>query len=131
MYTSDNDEIKKIAGIMSNIIKKMNKKEVNKLNELWERSNSDNFMVSFRRYFSITNIRFRFALRMSIILSISILVAKILGYYKIIWLIITIMSIIQPYYEDTKKKALDRIIGNVIGILFSGSIIRLVHILYI
>ncbi|MBE6051134.1 MAG: hypothetical protein E7214_10915 [Clostridium sp.] len=109
----------------------MNKKEVNKLNELWERSNSDNFMVSFRRYFSITNIRFRFALRMSIILSISILVAKILGYYKIIWLIITIMSIIQPYYEDTKKKALDRIIGNVIGILFSGSIIRLVHILYI
>ncbi|HBA03353.1 MAG TPA: hypothetical protein DCW51_04980, partial [Clostridium sp.] len=47
-----------------------------------------------------------------------------LGFYKIIWAAITIMSIMQPYYEDTIKKAKDRVIGNILGILFTGVLIN-------
>jgi len=36
------------------------------------------------------------------------------------------MSIMQPYYEDTIKKARDRVIGNILGILFTGILINLV-----
>ena len=43
---------------------------------------------------------------MSITLTIALLVGEFLGFYKIIWAIITIMSIMQPYYEDTITKAL-------------------------
>ena len=41
---------------------------------------------------------------MAITLSFSIFMGELLGFYKVIWAIITIMSIMQPYYEDTILK---------------------------
>ena len=63
---------------------------------------------------------------MSITLTIALLVGEFLGFYKIIWAIITIMSIMQPYYEDTITKARDRIKGNILAILITGIIINIV-----
>ena len=66
-------------------------------------------------------------MRMAITLTFSIFIAELLGYYKIIWAIITIMSIMQPYYEDTISKTRERIKGNIIAILFTGIVIHLFH----
>ena len=66
-------------------------------------------------------------MRMAITLTFSIFIAELLGYYKIIWAIITIMSIMQPYYEDTISKTRDRIKGNIIAILFTGIVIHFFH----
>lgn len=77
-------------------------------------------------YFNVNSIRFKFAIRMAITLTIALLVGEFLGFYKIIWAIITIMSIMQPYYEDTITKARDRVKGNILAILVTGILINIV-----
>lgn len=75
----------------------MNKREINKVYKQWQRSDLDTFKNVFKEYFNVNSIRFKFAIRMAITLTIALLVGEFLGFYKIIWAIITIMSIMQPY----------------------------------
>ena len=119
IVTSIVDEIKE-AEILDN-------KEADKIYKEWERTYLDKPRVIFKEYFVPSSIRFKFAMRMAITLTFSIFTAELLGYYKIIWAIITIMSIMQPYYEDTISKTRERIKGNIIAILFTGIVIHLFH----
>ncbi|MBE6059178.1 MAG: FUSC family protein [Clostridium sulfidigenes] len=96
----------------------------NKVYKEWARADIDKTKVTFKEYFRPNTIRFKFAIRMAITLTIALLIGGFLGFYKIIWAAITIMSIMQPYYEDTIKKAKDRVIGNILGILFTGILIN-------
>ena len=100
-------------------------KEANMIYKEWERSYLDKPQVVFKEYFVPSSIRFKFAMRMSITLTFSIFIAELLGFYKVIWAIVTIMSIMQPYYEDTIVKSRERLKGNVIAILFTGIIIHI------
>lgn len=119
-----------ILGLAGNIynITKLTDKDINRVYKEWERSDFDRTKTTFKEYFKLSSIRFKFAMRMSITLTIAVLIGQNLGFYKIIWAIITIMSIMQPYYEDTIKKAKERVIGNVIAIIFVGILIYLVDI---
>ena len=119
IVTSIVDEIKE-AEILDN-------KEADKIYKEWERTYLDKPKEIFKEYFVPSSIRFKFAMRMAITLTFSIFIAELLGYYKIIWAIITIMSIMQPYYEDTISKTRERIKGNIIAILFTGIVIHLFH----
>ena len=105
--------------------KLLGNKEADKIYKEWERTYLDKPKELFKEYFDISSIRFKFAIRMAITLTFSIFVAEFLGYYKTIWAIITIMSIMQPYYEDTISKTRERIKGNIIAILFTGIVIHL------
>lgn len=131
-YRLSNMYIKEVSGIfdrlLDNILKLdyMDYKEINKVYKEWERTEIDMFKNSFKSYFNRNSIRFKFAMRMAITLSLALLIGEILGFYKIIWAIITIMSIMQPYYEDTISKTKERIVGNIIAILFAGISINLV-----
>lgn len=102
-------------------------KEINKVYNQWERTDIDRPKVVFKEYFDTDSIRFKFALRMALTMTIALFLGERLGYYKVIWAIITIMSIMQPYYEDTKSKAKDRIIGNILAIVITGVIINLAN----
>ena len=136
LFIDDNinkSEVFQIVGdifmeVYKNIMRlsEMNKKEINKVYKEWQRSHLDIFKNVFKEYFNVNSIRFKFAIRMSITLTIALLVGEFLGFYKIIWAIITIMSIMQPYYEDTITKARDRIKGNILAILITGIIINMV-----
>ena len=117
--TSIVEQIKEAEGLDS--------KNVNRVYKEWERTCLDKPRVLFKEYFNTSSIRFKFAMRMAITLTFSIFIAELLGYYKIIWAIITVMSIMQPYYEDTISKSRERIKGNVIAILFTGIVIHLFH----
>ena len=117
IVTSMVDELKE-AKLLGN-------KEADKIYKEWERTYLDKPKELFKEYFDISSIRFKFAIRMAITLTFSIFVAEFLGYYKTIWAIITIMSIMQPYYEDTISKTRERIKGNIIAILFTGIVIHL------
>lgn len=101
-------------------------REINKIYAQWERSDIDKPKVVFKEYFRKDSIRFKFALRMAIALTFALFAGELLGYYKVIWAIITIMSIMQPYYEDTVKKAKERVIGNVLAIVITGIVINLI-----
>lgn len=117
-----------ILGLAGNIynIANLDDKEINRIYKEWERSNLDRTRSTFKEYFNLNSIRFKFAMRMSLTLTATILVGQNLGYYKVIWAIITIMSIMQPYYEDTLTKAKDRVRGNVIAIIVVGILIYFV-----
>lgn len=127
------DNIYKIYDALENVIdaimelEKLGNKEINKIYDEWERSDIDKPKVVFKEYFNINSIRFKFALRMSITMTTALFIGERLGYYKVIWAIITIMSIMQPYYEETKSKAKDRVIGNVLAILITGLTINIVN----
>lgn len=108
-------------------LEKLDDKDINKIYKNWERTYLDKPKVIFKEYFVISSIRFKFAMRMSITLTFSIFIAELLGFYKVIWAIITIMSIMQPYYEDTITKSRERIKGNIIAILVTGIMIHIFH----
>lgn len=116
-----------ISSIVEQIkaLDKLGDKEINKLYTEWERSYLDKPKIVFKEYFNRTSIRFKFAMRMAITLTFSIFIAEFLGFYKVIWAIITIMSIMQPYYEDTISKSKERVKGNIIAIVFTGIVIHL------
>ncbi|MGN2369843.1 FUSC family protein [Clostridium cagae] len=129
MYNNKSRTLTEICNIMNSLkisikeLKQLGNKEINKIYSEWEKENIESFKESFHK-----GMRFNFAMRMAITLTIVLFIGEILGYYKIIWAIITIMSVIQPYYEYTLNKTKERIIGNVMGILFTGIFINLVNI---
>jgi uncharacterized membrane protein YgaE (UPF0421/DUF939 family) len=109
-----------------NELRTIGKRGSNKIYKDWARADIDKTKVTFKEYFRPNTIRFKFAIRMAITLTIALLIGEFLGFYKIVWAVITIMSIMQPYYEDTIKKARDRVIGNILGILFTSILINAV-----
>ena len=132
-YKKDSELFNEILLIVTSIVdeikeaESLDDREANKIYKEWERTYLDKPRVIFKEYFVPSSIRFKFAMRMAITLTFSIFIAELLGYYKIIWAIITIMSIMQPYYEDTISKTRERIKGNIIAILFTGIVIHLFH----
>ena len=127
------EEMKAIEIILINIerLYNLNKKEINKIYTNWEKSDIDDFVVYFKDYFNKDSIRFKFSMRMAITLTISLYIGEWLGFYKIIWAIITIMSIMQPYYEDTILRARERIRGNILAIIFTTAIINMINIKFV
>ncbi|GAB6170189.1 hypothetical protein JCM1393_26490 [Clostridium carnis] len=109
-------------------LESLKKRDFNKIYKEWERSGLDKSINTFKEYFHPDTIRFKFAMRMSISLTITLLLGEIFGFYKIIWVIITIMSTMQAYYEDTLSRAKERVLGNIIAIIFTGIIINIVNI---
>lgn len=102
-------------------------REVNKIYDQWERTDLDRPKVAFKEYLGKNSIRFKFAIRMSFTMTLALFLGDYLGYYKIIWAIITIMSIMQPYYEETISKARERFVGNVLAILVTGIVINVTN----
>lgn len=70
-------------------------------------------------------------MRMAITLTLSLFVGGLLGGYKIIWMIITIMSVILHYYGDRLKKIKDRVVVNTIAVIFTGVEINIIDNRYV
>lgn len=65
----------------------------------------------------INSLSFKFALKLSISVSITIFLVTIFNLKYGRWIIFPMISIIQPYYDSTGTKALNRIIGTALGII--------------
>lgn len=101
------------------------KHQLNKINKEVERGEYDRFFSMLKLDFKSKAIRYKFSMRMSIAISLSLFLAEFLDFYKIIWGVITILSILQPYYEETLSRTKERVRGNVIGIVASGIILNI------
>ncbi|MGL4876073.1 MAG: FUSC family protein [Clostridium sp.] len=104
---------------------KLNSKEINKPYESWHIPKIKSPFNFTKEHFTFSSIKVRFGLRISTALTLTIFLGHIISLYKFIWVAITIMSVMQPYYEETLSKAKERIIGNLIGITI---IITLLHV---
>lgn len=94
----------------------------------WERSDLSRIQNYVKEYFRPSAMSFNFALRMAVILSLALFMAHLLGFYKMIWAIIPIMSITQPYYEDTSKRRLDRLASNVLASVLVAIIVDITQV---
>lgn len=91
--------------------------------KLWK--NSDRTQFKFKDSLHFGTIRFNFALRLSTTLTIVFLISSLFNLTKMSWLGITIMSIMQPYYEETLTKSKDRFKGNILAIFLVIIILNL------
>lgn len=110
---------------------KISSKDVKTIFNDWKVSDINKFKNYFKTNFRFGSIRFNFALRISICLTFSLFLGSILSVYKFIWVSITIMSVMQPYYEETISKGRERIKGNLFGIIFVITILSISHNNYI
>ncbi|WP_024615972.1 FUSC family protein [Clostridium sp. Ade.TY] len=69
----------------------------------------------FSTAFDIKSIQANFALRMAIGITIAMFVGTYFGFEKGMWISTTVLSLTQPYYEQTKEKIPQRIFGTVVG----------------
>lgn len=66
---------------------------------------------SFRR----DSLRFTFAVRMSVLVTVIYFIVDYFNVPNGKWIVFTIMSVCQPYVENTKKAGVGRIYGTIIG----------------
>lgn len=124
-YINEVVEIMININLCVNSLSQLEKRSLNKVYDQWERSSMDRFKNLFRENLTFKSIRLNFALRMAIALTGALYISMILGFFKIIWVIITIMSVMQPYYEDTIYKSKGRIKGNILSLIFTASILNI------
>ena len=106
-------------------------KEKNKPYNEWKRSELSAIRGKIKGEFTPKSMRFNFAIRMASILTVMLFLAPIVGFYKFIWVIIPIMSITQPYYEDTKRRKKDRIKSNILASIAIGVLINGLHVRWV
>lgn len=92
----------------------------------YKKSRFDRYSYALKDHF-LNSTRMRFSLRMSITLTVCLFLSHLVSFSKIIWVSITIMSVMQIYYEETIMKQKERIKGNILGILIF-SVVSLIHI---
>lgn len=71
---------------------------------------------------------FRFALRVSMAISMGLLIGHWLPYAAhSYWIVLTIVIILRPTFSMTRQRRADRIIGTIIGCVVTAIVIRFVH----
>ncbi|MBW3509030.1 FUSC family membrane protein [Janthinobacterium sp. NKUCC06_STL] len=71
---------------------------------------------------------FRFALRVSMAISVGLLIGHWLPYAAhSYWIVLTIVIILRPTFSMTRQRRADRIIGTIIGCIITAIVIRYVH----
>ncbi|MGL4876027.1 MAG: FUSC family protein [Clostridium sp.] len=63
------------------------------------------------------SLRFSFAFRAAFLLSVSYFIVSLIGVQEGKWIVFTIYAVIEPFFEDSKKRFPKRFTGTVLGIL--------------
>ncbi|WP_040327262.1 FUSC family protein [Clostridium ihumii] len=72
------------------------------------------------------SLKFTFAFRGALITSLGVFIVSLFNLQYGKWLVFSLISIVQPYFEASKTKGKDRIIGTVIGLLIFEILFSLV-----
>ncbi|MGL5574731.1 MAG: FUSC family protein [Sarcina sp.] len=80
------------------------------------------------KFLSFNSVRFSYALRVSLLISISFFITEYLGFKEGKWLSLTIFPLIQPYSELSNRKIPVKFKGTLIGILIFSIIIFLLPV---
>ncbi|WP_042275409.1 FUSC family protein [[Clostridium] dakarense] len=79
-----------------------------------------------KRNFNKDSLKFSFAFRSAIIISIGTFIVSLFSINHGKWLIFTLFAVLQPYLELSRAKGRDRILGSVIGVLIFEIIFSIV-----
>lgn len=109
-----NEDFRNIVQPLDNITTYLKLTDTHTDTSLWKKE----LLISnvFKRV-DTNSLAFKFALKLSLSLSISIFLVDIFNLTYGRWMIFTMLSIIQPHYDGTPKKAMHRLLGTLIGII--------------
>ncbi len=79
-----------------------------------------------KRRFNRNSLRFTFAFRIALLVSLGAFVVDYFDLYKGKWMVFTLSSVVQPYIESSETKMIDRIKGSLIGILIFELLFHLI-----
>ncbi len=113
--------IDEFIGLINNLIREV--KEINKLtqkerNDVKVHYEIPNHFLNIKireRNFNIDSAKVRYAIRLGIVGTLTVFIAKLLNLSEGRWMCFTIFSLIQPYSESSKSRTKDRIIATIIG----------------
>lgn len=80
----------------------------------------DELIYWIKANFNKRSILFRYATRLSILMTASFLTAKLLGSSLGYWLPMTSVLLSQPYFEETHKRVFARVLGTFIGLFLAS-----------
>lgn len=69
-----------------------------------------------KRRFNRNSLRFTFAFRIALCVSLGAFIVNYFKLYEGKWLVFTLASVIQPYIESSESKMIDRIKGTLVGV---------------
>lgn len=135
---SYNEKVEKIyidefIGLIKNLLKEvaeintLTKREKNNIKVDYEIPHHFHRITVHKRNFNIDSAKVRYAIRLGIVGTFTVFIAKLLNLSEGRWMCLTIFSLIQPYSEFSKTRSKDRIIGTIIGgviVLFSFALFR-------
>jgi uncharacterized membrane protein YccC len=81
--------------------------------------------------FNINTLTFRYAMRSAIAATVAMFVYKWFGIDHGFWITFSLMIVIQPYFGATLKKAIDRIVGTLLGILAGSFLLYIPQVAYL
>lgn len=84
---------------------------------LFNRKLKKEITTAWRFNFSRDSIRFTFAVRISLLLSISFFLVHFFHIEKGTWIVFTIFAVLDPLFEDSKKRFSKRFKGTLLGLL--------------
>lgn len=84
-------------------------------------------LINHKRDFGLKSLRFSFGLRLAVSVTLVVFITEWFNLKEGRWMAYTVFSLIQPYYENCKTKAKERVQGTLIGaviVLIAFSIIK-------
>lgn len=84
----------------------------------------DEFIYWFKSNFNKRSILFRYAMRLGILMTASFVTAKLSGLPMAYWLPMTSVLLSQPYFEETYKRVVARVIGTFIGLFIASYFLK-------
>lgn len=88
---------------------------------------SKNYFLWLKRALNPHSARFRYAMKMSIVVTLGVFLAWEYSLEKSIWLPTTMLVLTLPYSKDTRRKTIHRITGTLLGILLASIVIPLIE----
>ncbi|MEG0295240.1 MAG: FUSC family protein [Clostridium sp.] len=120
---SDIDDNSRIYNfIVKNIheLEVLDKRKKNEFKYNWSKADLFSIKEILKRNFNGKSLKFTFAFKMSVGLSILNFITNYVGVVKFSWVMITVMVLLQPYFEDTLVKGINRFKGASIGCVIFG-----------
>ncbi len=113
--------VEEFIGLINTLLKEvaeidtLTQKEKNNIKVDYEIPNHFHNITVHKRNFNIDSSKVRYAIRLGIVGTFTVFIAKLLNLSEGRWICFTIFSLIQPYSEFSKSRAKDRIIATIIG----------------
>ncbi|NUP69715.1 MAG: FUSC family protein [Gemmatimonadaceae bacterium] len=87
----------------------------------------DSALTTLRAMLSWDSLIFRYALRVAVVTALAVALGDALGLKRGYWMTITVIVILQPYTGVTAQRALQRVVGTVLGGLLTAALGALFH----